>query len=81
MAGFLISLSTMELGNQADLIRPYRTQARKELRRMLPELLRGEYIKRTKLLSAWAGVWPWSYSMIHNVYAKLRGTDKKFEVR
>lgn len=80
LAGFLISLSTMDLGNQASLIRPYRSQARKELRRMLPELLRGEYSKRTKLLSAWAGLWPWSYAIVHAVYAKLRGTDKKYEV-
>ena len=30
----------MDLGHQASLIRPYRAKARKELRRMLPELLR-----------------------------------------
>ncbi|MBR4333249.1 MAG: glycosyltransferase family 2 protein [Clostridia bacterium] len=80
IAGMLIGQATMNLGDQASLIRPYRAQARKELRRMLPELLHGEYSLRTKLLSAWAGIWPWSYAKIHVVYAKLRGTDKKYEV-
>lgn len=80
LIGFLTSLATMNLINQVTLIRPYRVQARKELRKMLPEILRDDYNMRTKLLSTWASIWPWSYSLVHGVYAKLRGTEKKYEI-
>lgn len=80
IAGILIGQATMNLNGQATLISPYRIRARKELRRMLPELLCGKYSPRTKLLSIWAGIWPWSYAQVHAFYAKMRGTDKKYIV-
>lgn len=80
LAGCLVRLATIRHGAQESLVGPCRKQARRELRAMLPELLRGEYSRRTKLHASWASLWPWSYSAVHRVYSKLRGTDKKYEV-
>lgn len=81
IAACLIGLATIPLGNQRELIQPYRDSARKELRELVPELMRGGYSGRTRLLSAWAALWPWSYAAVHRVYARLKGTDRKYEVR
>lgn len=81
IAGCLIGLATMPLGDQAELIAPHRSSARRELRALVPELLRGDYSRRTKLLSAWAAAAPASYAAVHKLYARARGTDKKYEVR
>ena len=81
IAACLIGLATMPLGNQRELIQPYRDSARRELRELVPELMRGGYSGRTRLLSAWAALWPWSYAAVHRVYARLKGTDRKYEVR
>lgn len=81
IAGCLIGLATMPLGDQAELIAPHRRAARRELRALVPELLRGDYSRRTKLLSAWAAAAPASYAAVHKFYARARGTDKKYEVR
>ena len=77
----LISLATMSLRNQRELIRPYRRKAREELRRILSQLVKGPYGIKIKLMAMWVGVWPASYSVIHVVYAKIRGIDKKYEVK
>ena len=78
--GALIGLSTMWLGDQANLILPYRTQARKELRAMIPQLLKDDYSIRTKFLSIWSAAWPWSYAVAHVIYSRIKGTYKKYEV-
>lgn len=80
IAGVLIGQATMRLDDQADLVRPIRDDARKELKGLVPELLYGDYSTRTKLLSIWATFWPWSYSVVHAIYARMRGIDKKYEV-
>ena len=81
IAGILIGLATLSPVDQPQLIKPHRTAARKKLRALLPQLLKGPYSKRTKLLSLWAALWPWSYSAVHKLYSKARGTDKKYEVK
>lgn len=80
IVGMLIGLATMPSADQPNLIKPHRAAARKQLRAMVPEILKGPYSKRTKLLSLWTVFWPWSYYAVHRVYARLRGTDKKYEV-
>ena len=77
----LIGLATVPHGEHEPLVKKYRAHARQELRAMLPELMREPYSNRTKLHSVWAAVWPESYSFVHSMYARLRGTDKKFEVK
>lgn len=81
IASCLTGLATMPLGDQAELIESYRRAARKELRELAPEILRGAYSKRTKMLTAWAAAWPSNYALAHMIYARLRGTDRKYEIR
>lgn len=76
----LIVGATRELGAQKPLIAPWRKECRKRLRKMVP--LRGVHFpKRIKIMALWTATWPWSYSMVHKVYARLRGTDKKYEIQ
>lgn len=76
----LIAGATMGLGEQKDMIRPWRKVCRQRLRALVP--LKGSHFsKKMKLLALWAAVWPWSYYMVHKVYAHIRGTDKKYEVK
>lgn len=80
IAGTLISLSTMPISEDPDLIKRHRAAARKELREMLPGLLGEKHSKRTKIFATWAALWPWSYCAVHKIYAHIRGADKKYEV-
>lgn len=75
----LVNLATMQLGEQADLIAHYRSAARKELRGMLPQILKVAD-GRLKAMSAWTAIWPTSYCWVHKFYAHIRGTDRKYEV-
>lgn len=77
----LVGSSTMGLGDQKDLIRPFRNEARKELRQRLFDTLKGSACdRRLKIMALWAAVWPASYGWIHRVYARLTGVDKKYSV-
>lgn len=80
IAGQLISLATIHLGDQKKLILPYRQRAREELRQMLPSILRGKFSSRIKVLSLWAAICPASYTVVHDLYAHMKGTDRKYEV-
>lgn len=76
----LIGGSTMSLGLQKSLIRPWRKVCRQRLRALVP--LKGSHFSnQRKIMALWAAVWPWSYYMVHKVYARIRGTDKKYEVK
>lgn len=78
----LIGTATLPLGDQKKLIAPVRRETRRELRRSIRHTLQGAYFpKRMKIMTLWAAVWPWSYSVVHKLYAKVRGTDKKYEVK
>lgn len=77
----LISASTMSLKKNPELIKPYRKQARKELRQLKKDILKGNCSKQRKIATVWVSVWPWSYGFVHSVYAKISGVDKKYEVK
>lgn len=76
----LIGIATLPLGNQADLIRPYRLKARKGLRSRLHSILSGKFSLKLKMMTLWAVISPTSYCHAHFVYAKLSGTDNKYKV-
>lgn len=80
MVAQLIALSTLQFNGQAQLIGPYRKNARKELRKMLPEILKSKYAGKQKIMALWVAVWPDSYSIIHRIYLKITGLDRKYEV-
>ena len=77
----LISNATLSLSQQRDLI-PVRRESRQELRRRLAHTLTSKtFDAKLKIMALWAAIWPWSYCMVHKLYARIRGTDKKFEVK
>lgn len=76
----LIGGTTMDPGNQGELIRPWRKYCRHRLQSIVP-LKENHFSKRIKIMALWAAVWPWSYNMVHKVYARIRGTDRKYEVK
>lgn len=76
----LIGGATMGLGDQKDMIRPWRKQCRARLLGLVP--LKGSHFSsKMKIMALWAAVWPWSYYVAHKFYARTRGTDKKYEVK
>ena len=78
----LVSTATLATNDQRDLVLPVRRDARKELRHRLWSVLTGNSCNiKLKIMALWAAVWPWSYCTVHKVYAHLRGTDRKFEVK
>ena len=78
----LIWGAAMETTADPELIKPFRSFARKELRMHLKTvLLSRKHGARLKIMALWAAVWPWSYCVVHRLYAHLRGTDKKYEIQ
>ena len=81
LARCLITGATMSVGDQKELILPYRRETRRELRQRLREILRcGECGVKLKIMALWAALWPWSYGFVHRVYSRVTGLDKKYSV-
>lgn len=76
----LVGTAVLSSKVNPQLIKPYKKQARRELRKTLPQVLRIKGSLKIKLIAVWVAVWPWSYSVIHNTYAKISGVDKKYEI-
>lgn len=77
----LVSSAALGLGDQKEMIKPFRKAARKELRQRLWKTLKGNACSsKLKVMVLWAAVWPWSYYAVHRLYAKVTGVDKKFVV-
>ena len=76
----LIGTATLALGNQKELVKPHRKAARKELRQRLGNILKGNFGKGLKLMALWAAYLPTSYRWVHNLYARMKGTYKRFEI-
>lgn len=77
----LVSGATMGLGDQPELIAPYRRAVRKELRRRLGSILAGNSCGlKLKIMALWAALWPASYRWIHRAYARISGIDKKYSI-
>ena len=77
----LISGATMSLGDQRELILPYRTETRRELRKRLRSVLFGnECGLKLKAMALWAAAWPGSYGWVHRTYARVTGIDKKYDL-
>ena len=78
----LISLATMSLKENPELIQPVRKDARKELRSKLGSVVKGNACGiKLKIMALWAGIWPWSYGFVHMVYGRISGVDRKYEIK
>ena len=77
---YLIGIATMSLSDNPSLIRPYRLNARKELRKGLNRFVHSGCSNKLKVLAIWAGLLPTLYRKAHDIYAHFTGIDKKYEV-
>lgn len=76
----LVNVATLSVCNENRWIIPYKKSAKESLRKMLHEILKENYSKKQKIQSVWVSIWPWSYSLVHWIYAKVTGIDKKYDV-
>ena len=77
----LITIATMSLKENKKLVYPYRKAIRKELRDNIVNILenKNQSIK-IKIMALWVSIWPLSYRMIHKIYLKITGIDKKYSI-
>ena len=77
----LVNTATLPLGDQGELIAGVRKAAALELRGRMGRILFGDICgNRLKCMALLAAFCPAGYRWIHSVYAKARGTDKKYNV-
>ncbi len=79
IAGCLISLATMSAKADFELISPIRKEARCELRELVPEILK-KHSTSLKIKALWAAYLPTSYRWVHDIYLKITGLDKIYEI-
>ena len=77
----LIGLATRRLKENPELIKPHRKAARKELRCIMWDVLRGKSCDtKLKIMTLWVAIWPASYKWMHMSYEKITGLDKKYDL-
>ena len=77
----LISIVTMSPNENKQLIIPYRKEIRKELRSNIKNiLLNNKQSTKVKIMALWAAIWPFSYSIVHMIYAKISGMERKYSI-
>ena len=81
IASRLTGIIGLPLKGNNEWIVPYRDQARKELRKLLPEVIKEKNGLKMKLKAVGAAVCPAAYRVIHSVYSTARGTKNKYEVK
>lgn len=78
----LIGVATMSLSADPGLIRPYRLNARRELRRELKRYMSiSMFSRKLKILVVWSAIFPTLYRLVHDIYAHITGIDKKYAIR
>lgn len=76
----LVTLTSMDASNAADLIVPIRKKTRKQLQQLLPQVLREpKYTVKSKITALWVSVFPSTYRWAHKIYAKATGIDQIYE--
>ena len=78
--GQLISISTMNAKQQREMIIPYRKAARRELRKDFFKILRSDFRFKKKFMVFFVVVCPDLYTLVHTIYAKITGLNKKYDV-
>lgn len=74
----LIKLSSVNMNHQKELL-AVQKKARKIIKSRLWEILKCPVCKkRSKFSALWVSIWPWSYGVVHKVYAVITGIDKKY---
>ncbi len=77
----MINIVTLPFKDQKELIKPYRCEMRKRLRRELKPIFQNNHCsKKVKWMALWATVWPWSYGAVHCLYGLISGKAHKYDV-
>ncbi len=77
----LINGASVDIKENPQLIKPYRTETRKELRHRLVEIVAGNKCGlKLKIMAVWAAVWPAGYGWGHTLYLKITGLDKRYDM-
>lgn len=76
----LVSLATI-IGDNREEVLVVKKTARRTLKKRLREILNCEACtQKNKLAALWASIWPWSYGVVHKIYACVTGLDKKYTI-
>lgn len=77
----MISIACMSVKENKELIYLFRKQIRKELRSRLFGVLKNNAISmKLKIMALWVCVFPTSYRVVHTIYARISGIDKKYDI-
>ena len=79
----LVNMTTLFINEdgQENFIKSYRVKARKELRDLLNTINKDNISVKLRFMANIAVTCPRFYSLLHNVYSTIKGTNKKYEVR
>ena len=76
----LVVLASMRVSTAKALIAPIRKEAQKQLRQMLPQVLKEPiYTSKSKISALWVSMFPSAYRWVHKIYAKATGLDRIYE--
>jgi glycosyltransferase involved in cell wall biosynthesis len=77
----LIRCSILTPNGCPELVLPFRRECRKELRQRLGSILRCPAAgRKLKLMALLTAIWPGGYSLVHRIYARISGADRKYEI-
>lgn len=81
IAAQLATMATAPIKKDDTEIYMYKKIALKELRSRVPDVFGGTFSKKRKVLTIWAAFAPFTYQVVHRVYAKMTGIENKYSVR
>ena len=77
LANQLVDYAAYQLKGQPDFVKPYRKKVRRDLREMLPVILKNKKLgRKVKMKALWAAVAPTSYGCVHKLYLRKTGLDR-----
>lgn len=78
----LIGKATMSVNDNINLKQPIRDYARKELRKKIRKFdCSKNNVIKIKIMVLWVIVFPSSYRWIHDIYSRITGNDKKYDIK
>ena len=76
----LVSVSSMDMQHNKEFLH-IQKKARKMLKKRLAEIIKNPSCSSKDIMKAlWVSIWPWSYGLVHKIYAYISGSDKKYLV-
>ena len=76
----LIRVATLNDCKQKQMVTWYRGRALRELRHQISKVIKSNHSFKLKIMATWVAVLPTTYRLVHEIYSKLSGNEKKYEV-